>query len=119
MWESEATWSGASGGTKAFSSTTSDARRYGTFRRAGNPAVIAMEITGHRTRSVFDRYDIATTDEARKALRTTVKFLRGEKEGRDQLRNSYGLSDVDAGWSGAWQCKRLTNADVYGRGERI
>jgi len=31
------------------------------------PSVVAMEITGHRTRSVFDRYNITTANEAREA----------------------------------------------------
>ncbi len=39
---------------------------------------MAQEITGHRTRSVFDRYNIATTDEARAAIRATVEFLKGK-----------------------------------------
>ena len=51
--------------------------------RRGVPAVVAMEITGHRTRSVFDRYGIPTTDEAREALR---KCFGGE--------NSYGTATV-------------------------
>lgn len=51
--------------------------------RRGVPAVVAMQITGHRTRSVFDRYDIPTTDEARDALR---KCFGGE--------NSYGTATV-------------------------
>ncbi len=46
--------------------------------RAGIPAVIAREITGHRTRSVLDRYDIATTKEARQAFRATVAYLIGK-----------------------------------------
>ena len=48
--------------------------------RAGIPSVVAQEITGHRTRSVFDRYNIATTDEARAAIRATVEFLKGKKK---------------------------------------
>jgi integrase len=49
--------------------------------RAGVASVVAMEITGHRTRSVFDRYNIATTDEAREAIRATVRFLKGKATG--------------------------------------
>ncbi len=51
--------------------------------RRGVPAVVAMEITGHRTRRVFDRYGIPTTDDAREALR---KCFGGE--------NSYGTATV-------------------------
>jgi integrase len=56
--------------------------------RAGVASVVAMEITGHRTRSVFDRYNIATTDEAREAIRATVRFLKGKepRSATEQLR---------------------------------
>jgi hypothetical protein len=54
--------------------------------RSGVPQVVAMEITGHRTREVFDRYNIATTEEAREAIRATVRRLRPE--------NSYGTATV-------------------------
>lgn len=57
--------------------------------RAGVTSVVAMEITGHRTRSVFDRYNIATTDEAREAIRATVRFLKGKdpRSATEQLRS--------------------------------
>lgn len=64
-----------------------DFRRSGVrnLTRAGIPSVIAMQVTGHRTRAVFDRYDIATTDEAREAIRRTVTYLRGKRSATDQL----------------------------------
>jgi integrase len=54
--------------------------------RSDVPQVVAIEITGHRTRDVFDRYNIATTDEAREAIRATVRRLR--------MQNGYGTVAV-------------------------
>ncbi len=55
------------------------ARRYGTVRnmvRAGLPDTQARQISGHKTRSVFDRYDIVTERDVQKAGRKMEAYLR-------------------------------------------
>ncbi len=45
--------------------------------RAGVPESIAMKISGHKTRAVFDRYNIVDERDIRDAIKKTQHFLEG------------------------------------------
>jgi len=46
--------------------------------RSGVPETIAMRISGHRTRSVFDRYAIASEGDLRTAMQRVETYRLGE-----------------------------------------
>ena len=59
-----------------------DMRRSGirNLRRAGNDEHDCMEISGHETRAIFDRYDIIDEDDQRRALQLRQEYKRQQLE---------------------------------------
>lgn len=53
--------------------------------RAGVPELVAMRISGHKTREVYERYRIINTDDIVRAMEKLEQFQRAEDRELDQL----------------------------------
>jgi integrase len=72
-----------------------DYRRTGlrNMVRAGVPERVAMLISGHKTRSVFERYNIVNEDDLKKASQRVKEYHQQEMAA---LQNGYSLGTVQA-----------------------
>ncbi len=64
-----------------------DLRRSGLrnlMRSKGVTETVAMSISGHRSRSVFDRYNITSLEDQRRALLSVEEYLKGRTETKEE-----------------------------------
>jgi Phage integrase family len=80
MWYFEELWANAREPAGLLGKLFHDYRRTAVRNmiRAGVPQAVAMSISGHRTDSMFRRYNITTADDKRAALKKHVEYLNAQ-----------------------------------------
>ena len=84
--------------------------------RSGVPELVAMMISGHKTRSVFDRYNIVSQDDLKEAALKCQQFTEKQDE---QLQNSYNPPQKRKKGRNVKRCKPLISFGAGGRNRTV